>query len=69
MVPRMYQLMCHGVFLMALIPELIRAEEDAVVERKTARLFVCAHAAVDITTIHVGTELGNFIAHEADNGA
>ena len=68
MVPCMYQFVCHCVFLMTLIPEFIRTEQDAMIDVETARLFSCTHTAVDVTAVHIGAELGDFVAHKADNG-
>ena len=67
-VPRMHHLMRHGILLMPSVPELVRAQQDSVVQTEASRLFARAHPTQDIVLVQIATQLVHLIGQEPDDG-
>ena len=68
MVPGVHHLVGHGVLLVSAVPELVGAEQDAVVDVEAAALLGAAHAAVDVLRVQVAAQLGHLVLEELDGG-
>lgn len=65
----MHHLMRHGILLMPPIPELIRAQQNAVVDMKAAALLARAHPTDDVLRIDIAAQLCDLVFQEGHDGA
>lgn len=60
--------MRHGILLMPSIPELVRAQQDTVVQTKASRLFARTHPTQDVVLIQITAQLVHLVGQEPDDG-
>ena len=60
--------MGHGVLLVSSVPELVGAQQDAVVDMEASTLLRGAHSAMDVLRVQVAAQLGHLVLEELDDG-
>lgn len=68
MIVRMHHLMRHGILQMAPIPELVCAQQDAVIRVEATTLGRGAAPAAHVLSIEIVAQQVEVVAHEAHDG-
>ena len=68
-VPRVHHLVRHGVLLVPAVAELVRAQQDPVVDAEAPALLTRAHPTQDILLVQITSQLIHFVGQEPYDGA
>lgn len=69
MVPGMHHLMRHCILLVSPIPELVRAQQDAMIDVEPSALLARAHPANDVLVVDTAAQFRDLILQERHDGA
>lgn len=67
-VPSMHHFVGHGVFLMPSVSELVRTQQDSMIETEASALLVGTHTAEHVLVVDVAAKLRNLVLEEAHHG-